>query len=59
LPKPNGVRANNVRPDKTDAEIDAHRALDNFKNGEQENIIKQMQGNPQGVPRKQNVEKYW
>jgi len=49
------VRANIVRPDQTDAEIDAARALDNFKNGEQENIIKQMQGKP----RKENVEKYW
>jgi len=54
-PKPGGVRPNNVRPDKTDAANDANRALDNFKNTEQENIIKQMQGKP----RKQNVEKYW
>ncbi len=34
---------------------DAERALDNFKNSEQQNIIKYMQAQP----RKQNVEKNW
>jgi tetratricopeptide (TPR) repeat protein len=56
---PNGHKPDKQKSRKSEAESDADRALDNFKNSEQENIIKQLQTVTQGKPRKPNVEKYW